>query len=189
MIINSNVVNEIIINKSKFITYLYKIKSKDEFLNYYNKLKNDYKDATHICYAYIINNEIKYFDDAEPSGSAGLPIYDVLKKNNLNYIVCFVIRYFGGIKLGGSGLIRAYSNSASLALKKTSIIKLEKLYKLEININYKLVNTLESILRKENIIEKNYIDNITYIVLVNEDEKNKLDNYQISYKILDDNYF
>ena len=132
MIINSNVINEIIINKSKFITYLYKIKNKDDFFKYYNELKKTYKDATHICYAYIIDNEIKYSDDSEPSGSAGLPIYDVLKKNNLNYIACFVIRYFGGIKLGGSGLIRAYSNCASLALKRTTIVKLEKLYKLKI---------------------------------------------------------
>lgn len=188
MIIKSNVINEIIINKSKFITYLYKIKNKNEFINYYQILKNQYKDATHICYAYIINNEIKYFDDDEPSGSAGLPIYEVLKKNNLNYIVCFVIRYFGGIKLGGSGLIRAYSNSASLALKKTNIISLEKLYKLEINIDYNLISLLDNILTKENILEKKYNENTIYIALVNEEQKNKLDNYKISYQILDDNY-
>ena len=189
MIISSNVINEIIINKSRFITYLYKIKDKNEFLNYYNELKNEYKDATHICYAYIINNEIKYSDANEPSGSAGLPIYNVLKINNLNYIACFVIRYFGGIKLGGSGLIRAYSNSTSLALNKTNIIKLEKLFKLEITTNYQELNTLINIINEDNIIEKKYQDNIILIVIINQDIKNKLDSYNINYKIIDDNYF
>ena len=74
MIIESNAYNEIIINKSRFITYLYKVQSKEDFLNFYNDLKTKYKDATHICYSYIINNEIKFSDDKEPSGSAGLPI-------------------------------------------------------------------------------------------------------------------
>ena len=189
MIISSNVSNEIIINKSRFITYLYKVKNRNEFLKYYEELKNKYKDATHICYAYIIDNEIKYSDAGEPTGSAGLPIFDVLKKNNLNYIACFVIRYFGGIKLGGSGLVRAYSNSTSLALKKTSIIKLEKLFKIEITTNYQDLNLIENIISKENIIEKSFKDKITYIAIVNNIEKNKLDNYNIQYKVLDDNYF
>ena len=125
MIIENNVFNELQINKSKFLTYIYKIKDQDEFFYYLQELKKEYKDATHICYAYILDNTTKFFDDAEPSGTAGLPILDVLKKNNLNHVVCFVIRYFGGIKLGSGGLIRAYSNSTSLCLKKTDIIKLE----------------------------------------------------------------
>ena len=189
MIINSNVVNEIIVNKSKFITYLYKIKNKDEFLNYYNELKTKYKDATHICYAYIINNEIKYFDDGEPTGFAGMPIYNVLKQNNLNYIVCFIVRYFGGIKLGGSNLIRTYSNSTSLALKKTNIIELEKLYKIEINTNYQESKIIDNIINKDNILERNFQDNITCIAIVNDLEKNKLDMYNIKYKIIDNDYF
>ena len=189
MIISSNVINEIIINKSRFITYLYKIKNKDEFLIYYNELKSQYKDATHICYAYIIDNEIKYSDADEPTGSAGMPIYNVLKQNNLNYIACFVIRYFGGIKLGGSGLIRAYSNSTSLALKKTNIIKLEKLFKIEITTNYQELNTIDNIISKKNILEKKFIDNITYIALVNNSELEKLNSFKINYKIIDNNYF
>ena len=189
MIININCNNEIIINKSKFITYLYKVKSKNDFLNYYNLLKEKYNDASHICYAYIIDNEIKYYDDKEPSGTAGLPIYDVLKKNNLNYIACFVIRYFGGIKLGATGLVRAYSNSCSLCLKKTNIIKLEKKYILKINTAYNFLNIIEKIITKDNIIKKQYDDNITYTVLVNNIEKEKLDSYEINYEIINDNYF
>ena len=188
MIIDTNVYNEIIINKSKFITYIYKIKNKEDFLNYYNNLKKEYKDATHICYAYIINNEIKIFDDSEPNGTAGLPIYNVLKLNNLNYVVCFVIRYFGGIKLGASGLNKDYSNSTSLCLKKTKIIKLEKKYKLEIKLNYSLINIIDKIIDSNQILSKNFDSDITYIILINEQEKEKLDNYKITYKILDDNY-
>ena len=189
MIISSNVINEIIINKSRFITYLYKIKNKDEFINYYNELKNKYQDATHICYAYIIDNEIKYTDANEPSGSAGIPIYNVLQKNNLNYIACFVIRYFGGIKLGCSGLVRAYSNSTSLALKKTNIQKLEKLYKVKLTLNYQELSIIENIINKDKILDKSFNDNILYTVIINNDEKNKIDSFNIKYKILDDNYF
>ena len=189
MIISSNIENEIIINKSRFITYIYKIKNKTDFLIIYNNLKKKYKDATHICYAYIINNEIKCDDDKEPSGSAGLPILEVLRKNNLNYTVCFVIRYFGGIKLGAAGLIRAYSNSASLCLKKTTIKKIEKLYKIELTIDYSDINSLENIIKSGNILKKSFKDNITYIILVNEEEKEKLDNYNFIYNLIDDNYF
>ena len=189
MIIRSNVCNEIIINKSRFITYLYKIKNKEDFLKHYDELKKIYKDATHICYAYVINNEIKYNDAGEPAGSAGMPIYDVLKKNNLNYIACFVIRYFGGIKLGAAGLLRAYSNSTSLALKKTSIINLEKKYKIKITTNYQELNIIDNIISKENILEKCFEDTITYQAVVNDLEKNKLESFNIKYKILDDNYF
>ncbi len=189
MIISSNVINEIIINKSRFITYLIKIKNKDEFLKHYDELKNKYKDATHICYAYQINNEIKYSDAKEPTGTAGLPIYNVLKQNNLNYIACFVIRYFGGIKLGGSGLTRAYSNSVSLALKKTSIIKLEKKYIIKIITNYQELNIIDKIIDNNSILEKEYHDFITYTVLINHDVLEKLDSFNINYQILENNYF
>ena len=184
MIINNNVKNEYIINKSKFITYLYKIFNKEEFIKIYNQLKKEYKDATHICYAYIIDNEIKFSDDKEPSGSAGLPIYNVLKKNNLNYIVCFVIRYFGGIKLGGSGLVKTYSNSVSLCLKKTNIIKYEEIIKICVTIPYSKNSLLESILKKENILKKEFSDNIIYTIIISKNELQKLDNLQIIYKIL-----
>lgn len=182
MIIKDNVKNEIIINKSRFITYLYKIFSKEEFISYYNKLKDEYNDATHICYAYIINNEIKFSDDKEPNGSAGLPIYNVLKNNNLNYVACFVIRYFGGIKLGAGGLVRAYSNSVSLCLKETSIIEYQEKIKITITIPYSKTSLIESMIDKENILEKKYLDDITYIVLVTKEELDKLNNLQISIK-------
>ncbi len=100
-----------IINKSKFIGIVKKVYTKEEINNLLVDLRKQYKDATHICYAYVLNNEKKYSDDGEPTGTAGIPILDVLEKNNLDYTLAIVIRYFGGIKLGANGFVRAYSNS------------------------------------------------------------------------------
>lgn len=189
MIIDKDTINEIIINKSKFITYIYKVKSEIEINNYLNNLKSKYKDATHICYAYILPNKEKYNDDSEPQGTAGIPILDVLKKNKLNYVVCFTIRYYGGIKLGSGGLIRAYSNSCSLALKKTNIIKFERLFKLIIEIDYKDNKLIDNLIDNKNILKKEFDEKIIYTVIINQDLKDKLDNYNINYQILDNNYF
>ena len=120
--INKNIDNTIIIKKSKFITKLYKINSIKEVNGIINDLKSEYKDSTHICYAYILNSIEKCVHDGEPSGTAGLPILNVLKHNNLNYILAIVIRYFGGIKLGAGGLVRAYSNSITDTLKLCDIV-------------------------------------------------------------------
>lgn len=109
--------NEIIIKKSKFIAKLYKINNLNEIDNVINDLKKEYKKATHICYAYIINGQEKAVDDGEPSGTAGKPILNVLQKRKLNEILVVVIRYFGGIKLGAGGLVRAYTKSASEIIK------------------------------------------------------------------------
>ncbi len=171
MTIENNCINELIINKSKFITYLYKINNKEEILT---DLKLKYKDATHIVYAYILDNEIKYNDDNEPTGTSGFPILEVLKKNNLNHVICICIRYFGGIKLGAGGLIRAYSNSCSLALKKTKIVILEEKYKIKIIFSYEIKNKIDNLINQNDIVEKKYQDDITYYLIVNENIKNKL---------------
>lgn len=188
MIIENNCINELIINKSRFITYLYKVHSKEDINNYLINLKKEYKDATHICYAYILDNNIKFDDDNEPSGTAGLPILEVLKKNNLNHVICIVIRYFGGIKLGSGGLIRAYSNSCSLCLKKTNLILLELKYKIKIILDYNDQKKL-SFLNKDNIINIVYTNNIIYYLLVNKNILTKLTDLNIKYELLEENYF
>ena len=109
--------NEIIIKKSKFITKLYEIKDVNEINPIIDNLKKEYKKATHICYAYIINGQEKAVDDGEPSGTAGRPILNVLQKKKLNEIMVVVIRYFGGVKLGAGGLVRAYTKSTSEVIK------------------------------------------------------------------------
>ena len=189
MIIENNTYNELIINKSKFITYIYKVKTSYEINNYLNTLKKEYKDATHICYAYILDNQERFNDDNEPTGTAGMPILEVLKKNNLNYVVCFVIRYFGGIKLGSGGLIRAYSNSCSSCLKKTKIKEIEKLFKISLTISYTDNKLLTNLINENNILNKEYLNDINYLLLVNKDILDKINSYNFKYQILDDNYF
>lgn len=106
-----------IFKKSKFIGLLYKINEVEEVTKILKDLKTKHKKATHITYAYIINNNEKTFDDKEPKNTAGLPILNVLKKNNSNNTLCVVIRYYGGIKLGTGGLIRAYSKTTNNLIK------------------------------------------------------------------------
>ena len=106
------------IKKSKFIAYYYEVQTKEEAINILNDLKKEHKKARHIPYAYKIDNDIKKSDDKEPSGTSGMPILNIIEKNNLNHTLIAVVRYFGGIKLGAGGLIRAYSNAAKEVIKK-----------------------------------------------------------------------
>lgn len=166
--IKNNIENTFIIKKSKFITKLYKINSVDEANDILNKLRDEYKDSTHICYSYIVNSMEKCSDDGEPSGTAGLPMLNILKKNNLSNILAVVIRYFGGIKLGAGGLTRAYSNSVNDTLKLTNIIELICGYLIELEFNYDQVKLVDYILNDKNIISKEYKDNIIYKFYLNE---------------------
>lgn len=111
--------NTIVIDKSKFITTIYPVETVEEINQILQTTRKKYYDATHNCYAYIIDNGNiqKCSDDGEPSKTAGFPMLDVLKKNSLTNVLAITTRYFGGIKLGAGGLIRAYSSSVSTALK------------------------------------------------------------------------
>lgn len=160
--INKNIDNTIIIKKSKFITKLYKINNLSDINNIINNLKIEYKDSTHICYAYILNGIEKCVDDGEPSGTAGLPILNVLKHNNLNYILAVVIRYFGGIKLGAGGLVRAYSNSITGTLKLVNIVELIEGLNIFITFNYDNIKLIDNLLKDIQIMNKEYKDNIIY---------------------------
>lgn len=120
-IINKDVENEIVIKKSRFITKLYYIENVNNINDIIDNLKKEYKKCTHICYSYIIGPNIKAVDDGEPSGTAGKPILNVLQKKDMTNILCVVIRYFGGIKLGAGGLVRAYTKSASEAIKLVNL--------------------------------------------------------------------
>ena len=162
--------NTIIIKKSKFITKLYRLNTLDDINNILNELRLKYKDATHICYAYIINSQEKCSDDGEPSGTAGIPILNILKKNNLTNILAVVIRYFGGIKLGAGGLSRAYSNSVNDTLKLASITELIYGYLVEFEFAYDQVKLVDYILNNKDIISKEYNNNIIYKFYLKEDE-------------------
>ena len=170
--IKNNIENTTIINKSKFITKLYFINSLNEIDNILNEVSKEYKDATHVCFAYILNGKEKCSDNGEPSGTAGIPILNVLKKNNLNNILAIVIRYFGGIKLGAGGLVRAYSNSITNALNLTEIISLTFGYLVELEFAYDQIKLVDYILNDKKIISKEYNSNIIYKFYLDENELN-----------------
>lgn len=187
--IKDNVNNTIIIKNSKFITYLFKVNSILEINNYLEQIKKEYKDATHYCYSYILDNNIKYSDDKEPTNTAGMPIYNVLKKKELNHILAIVVRYFGGIKLGANGLVRAYTNSITSSLEKCLIISLEKGYNIDIYFNYDNINNIDYILKENKIFEKNFNDKIRYNLNVNKYTLNKLKEMNIEININKEIYF
>lgn len=146
-------ISEIEINKSRFITLLYKVDKVEKIKDKLDETKLLYKDATHYCYAYIVDENKKSSDDGEPGGTAGVPIMEVLLKNDLNYILCIVVRYFGGIKLGTGGLVRAYSKACKEGLIITS---LEKGYLLEISFEYNKIKDIEYLIGDSKIISKNF---------------------------------
>ena len=173
--IKEEVINEIIINKSKFITVLTNINDINKIKEKLEDIKKTYKDATHYCYAYIINNHEKCSDNGEPNGTAGMPILNVLKQNNLTNILCVVIRYFGGIKLGAGGLIRAYSTSASEALNKASITNLVNGYNITIEFPYDNLKQIDYLLKNIDI-KKTYQTNITYTFNIEKEKFNQIEN-------------
>ena len=156
----TNKEQEYITNKSKFIAKLYKVTNEKQIIDILDELKKEYKDSTHICYAYIIDNVKRFNDDGEPGGTAGMPILNVLENNNLNYIFAVVIRYFGGIKLGAGGLIRAYSNSVSETLKN-NIKELEQSIRIEISFDYLNSKKIEFLL-KDVQKDKYFGNNVKY---------------------------
>ncbi len=172
--ISDNVKNEIIINKSKFICVYKKVYNEEDALKYVSNIKEEYKDATHYCYGYIINNTKRFNDDGEPGGTAGIPILNVLENNNLNYILCIVIRYFGGIKLGAGGLVRAYSKSAAECLKKANIKEIVTGKNIKIIFSYDKVKLIDNTLKDIIIKDKIFDQDITYIFDISNTKLDKI---------------
>ena len=172
--IYEDIENEYIVNKSKFITKLIRINDISDIDIKLNDIKNMYKDATHYCYAYIIDNFKKCSDDKEPSGTAGLPILNVLENNNLNHILCVVIRYFGGVKLGTGGLLRAYTKSVTMALDKCILKEIMKGFHITIEFTYDKTKLIDNLLKNCNIINKEFNDNVVYNINIEEREYFKI---------------
>ena len=166
--------------KSKFIGFCAPIKNEEEAVKFLNELSSSYKDATHICYAYIadsIGNVIRFSDDGEPSGTAGLPILDCIKNKNLKCVVVAVVRYFGGIKLGAGGLVRAYSKTCARVIEDAKICIYEDALKICTSCNYQQFKLLERIITKidAQIIDRKYEDDIKLIIII---KKEKFEEFQ-----------
>ena len=176
-VIDKNVSNEIIIKNSRFITFLFKVETKNEIENKLELIKKDHPKATHYCYAYIIDNIKRFNDDGEPGGTAGMPILNVLENNELNYVFAVVIRYFGGIKLGAGGLVRAYSKSITEALSKINYISLVDGYLIELTFDYKNQKNIDKYLKNSIIIEQSFKEKIYYKVLIKKELLESLSSY------------
>lgn len=176
MYVKQETVNTIVIEKSRFITYLKPVKDEQDYKDYLKEIKKKHYDATHVCSALVIDDIKRSSDDGEPSGTAGSPILNVLVKNNLNNTCALVVRYFGGIKLGAGGLIRAYGNSVSEALKHATIMEDVAYNKYQIVLSYEMANKVNPILMANTLkLDADYDENVTFnYVLKDENINNKI---------------
>ncbi len=160
--IQNEIENKIIIQKSEFITHLFRVDSIEEVNSILETIRKKYYDATHNCYAYILgdNQDIqKCSDDGEPQKTAGAPMMDVLKKNNMTNILAVVTRYFGGILLGAGGLVRAYSSSVSEALSKAKLYTTLDVVDFMITTSYSGYNTIINI-KEINVLDTSFTDSV-----------------------------
>lgn len=172
-LIKEKITNEIVIEKSIFICNLIPINSKEEADYYLKEINKEHYKATHNCYAYTLYNPItlKSSDDGEPSGTAGIPILEVLRKNNLYQVLAVVTRYFGGVKLGAGGLVRAYTNATAKAIEKAKIFKSCIFTHYEIEFTYDLISFVDKFMSQNNIkcLNKEFDINVKYLFYL-EDE-------------------
>lgn len=161
---------EIEINKSRFIAYAQRVENEEAAMAFIEQIKKKHWNATHNCSAYMVgenDQHQKADDDGEPSGTAGKPILEIIKKSGLKDTVIVITRYFGGIKLGSGGLIRAYGKSASAGIKEAGIVERQGHTRIAVEIDYSLLGMLENQLRQQGyvIADKQFADKIILIVL------------------------
>lgn len=170
---------ELEIKKSRFITYLHKSFTEQDAKEFIHGIRKRHPNATHHCYAFILGeqDEIQRSnDDGEPSGTAGVPMLECLSNNHMQDIVAVSVRYFGGIKLGAGGLIRAYSKSVSHALQTAIITQKQSMKKCQLEFSYDLVGKIDYFFRSQNmeILDKNYGEMVQYSFLCKQIPENEI---------------
>lgn len=171
MYIKEECTDTIVIEKSRFITYLEYCENEEQYKEYLKTIKKKHYDATHVCSAFLGKDTRRSSDDGEPSGTAGVPMLSCLDKHGMENTAAFVVRYFGGIKLGAGGLIRAYSSSVSEAIKQADLVEDRIFNQYTITLNYETANRIDYLLNKEcEEVETEYSENVKYTFLTN-DEK------------------
>ncbi len=159
------------IQKSRFIAYTSHVETEAEARDFVAAIKKKHFDARHNCSAWVLgadSSQQKSNDDGEPGGTAGNPILEAIKQHGLTNVVVVVTRYFGGIKLGAGGLIRAYSHTASLGLEATHCLEVKPFCLMEAEMDYSLLGTVENWIRNEELRtgETAYLDKVTVRLLV-----------------------
>ena len=174
--INQNVESIYLIQKSKFITKMIKVHSNNEIEPILNKLKIQYPNATHYCYAYIIDNIKRFSDDGEPSGTAGRPMLEVLTGSGIRNIAAVVTRYFGGVLLGTGGLVRAYSGAVKMALEQCETITRRYGVQMLIKTDYNGVGKIQYLLGSKDVVIQDsvYAADVQMTVLVPIEEYDRL---------------
>ena len=167
------------IKKSRFICHAKRVYSEEEARDFITAIKKEHYKATHNCSAFIIGerSEIKRTsDDGEPSGTAGVPMLGVLENHNLTNVCVIVTRYFGGIKLGAGGLIRAYAGSVALAVKEIGIIEIKEQAGIAIQMSYAQYQEYSNFLKKHNLIEldTNFTDQVDTMIYVDKEDKENI---------------
>lgn len=174
--------SEIIIQKSRFITYVNRAETEEQAQDFINNIKEKHKSANHNCSAYIIgehDNIQKANDDGEPSGTAGVPMLEVLKKQGLQDTVVVVTRYFGGIKLGGGGLIRAYGKATTEGIDAAKVVERKLHHLLKVSIDYTWLGKVENEVRNSiyPLKEINYADLVEVLVFTKANEETAFINW------------
>ena len=167
------------IKKSRFICHAKRVYSEEEARDFITAIKKEHYKATHNCSAFIVGerSEIKRTsDDGEPSGTAGVPMLGVLENHNLTNVCVVVTRYFGGIKLGAGGLIRAYAGSVALAVKEIGIIEIKEQAGIAIQMSYAQYQEYGNFLKEHNLmeLETTFTDQIDTMIYVNKEEKENI---------------
>lgn len=168
--ISANAKDSFIEKRSEFIGYIAPVRTNDEAVAFINSIKAEHRKAKHNVYAYILreDNISRYSDDGEPQGTAGVPVLDVLKKRGLTDVCVVVTRYFGGILLGGGGLVRAYSHAASLACDAAHIMNMCMCHRLKITADYGMYGKISYLLPNYETITVNsdFGSDVTLEILV-----------------------
>lgn len=174
--------SELIIQKSRFLTYVSRAETEQQAQDFINNIKEKHKSANHNCSAYIIGEHDsiqKANDDGEPSGTAGVPMLEVLKKQGLQDTVVVVTRYFGGIKLGGGGLIRAYGKATTEGIDAAKVVERKLHHLMKISIDYTWLGKVENEVRNSvyPLKEINYADLVEVMVFTKADEEETFINW------------
>ena len=159
------------VNKSKFLAHVRHVETEEAAREFVLMIRKRYFDATHNCSAWVLGergDKQKSNDDGEPGGTAGNPILETIKKNGLTNCVVVVTRYFGGIKLGAGGLIRAYSHTAALGITASKVVQMTTFRKLSLTLEYNFLATVENYLRNKKIrvVGTDYADVVTLELLL-----------------------
>lgn len=159
--------DEIVIQKSRFIGYAAPCETEEEALDFLRKLRDKHRDARHCCYAYVIGRNagiMRYSDDGEPGGTAGMPMMDVLKNENAVNCCVVVVRYFGGILLGTGGLVRAYTQGCKAALQAAGLVRMELSFVMRCTVSYSLWSSVQYTLQKMpvQVMDLSYAEDVSF---------------------------